>query len=1051
MPLRTRQPSCWPVQAFKQLGGAIIRLTGRACPSVPQIASAFSARTYQKVATLRLSSSLCEVATKHGAQLQVCPIFQRYKEPLSDNHRKYEPSVSFGTVCTASSNCVWAPESSSKSASARSTGAGKAYVGANEEVICWDVKKGEELSRWNDKDNRSAVTCISQCAVQPDLMAVGHADGAIRIWDALSGQVVVSFNGHRSAVMHLQFDTEGARLASGSKDTDIIVWNLLSESAEYRLRGHKDQITGLAFIRTPVSRPQSPHTDEAVDVSTEVEEFEEKYLLSTSKDALVKLWDLSSPHCIETHVAQTNGECWALGMNPDGDGCITAGNDGELKVWSLDLAGLAEFGTSIAAQSKKQDIIKSQGILHRQGKDRTTGITFHPKQDYIAVHGSEKAVELWRIRSNEEVHRHMQRKKRRRREKAAAAGETLAPEAEDAIGTPEVGDVFVSYVMVRTGGKVRSVDWSLAGSRSNKNLQLVTSTTNNQVEVYTITPHQKLASGREAPEYNRSLAVELPGHRTDVRTLSLSSDDRMLASASAGQLKVWNLKSQTCLRTLECGQALCSAFLPGDRIVLVGTKTGELELYDISTSTLIETIQAHDGAIWTLAVNPDGRSVVTGSADKSAKFWRFDIVEENIPGTRRTTQRLKLTQTRELKVADDVLSLCFSPDGKLLALSTLDNTVKVYFNDSLKLFLTLYGHKLPVLNISISADSKLIATCSADKNVRVWGLDFGDCHKAFFAHQDSVMQVSFIPHPVEQEEKHTLFSASKDGVLKSWDGDKFEQIQKFDGHHGEIWAMTLSRTGESVITASHDKSIRVWTVGDDLIFLEEERERELEEMHEATLAQNLDRDARDEEDQDAEVAAASKQTIATLTHGEKLMEALEVCTEDRELMQRYEADKARNPNLAYPQRSPIFLALGNISAEQHLLKTLQRIPAPALNDALLVLPFSILPNLFTFLALFFRQRLHPELAWRVTYFLLQAHMHQVVSSGALRQPLAEILEAYEEWQTQQRKVLGFNLAGLGIMGVEARENEKSEYIDETALEEEDLSKGKKKRAFGNMA
>jgi hypothetical protein len=48
-------------------------------------------------------------------------------------------------------------------------------------------------------------------------------------------------------------------------------------------------------------------------------------------------------------------------------------------------------------------------------------------------------------------------------------------------------------------------------------------------------------------------------------------------------------------------------------------------------------------------------------------------------------------------------------------------------------------------------------------------------------------------------------------------------------------------------------------------------------------------------------------------------------------------------------------------------------------------------------------------------------------------------------------VLGFNLAGLGIMGIEARENEKSEYVDEAVLEEEDLSKGKKKRAFGNMA
>ena len=76
----------------------------------------------------------------------------------------------------------------------------------------------------------------------------------------------------------------------------------------------------------------------------------------------------------------------------------------------------------------------------------------------------------------------------------------------------------------------------------------------------------------------------------------------------------------------------------------------------------------------------------------------------------------------------------------------------------------------------------------------------------------------------------------------------------------------------------------------------------------------------------------------------------------------------------------------------------------------------------------------------------------MVASGALREPLSQILEAYEEWQSQQRRVLGFNLAGLGILGVEAREGEKSEFVDEAAvLEEEDLTKGRKKRAFGSLA
>lgn len=54
--------------------------------------------------------------------------------------------------------------------------------------------------------------------------------------------------------------------------------------------------------------------------------------------------------------------------------------------------------------------------------------------------------------------------------------------------------------------------------------------------------------------------------------------------------------------------------------------------------------------------------------------------------------------------------------------------------DSLKFFLSLYGHMLPVLCMDISSDGDLIVTGSADKNLKIWGLDFGDCHKSLFAH-----------------------------------------------------------------------------------------------------------------------------------------------------------------------------------------------------------------------------------------------------------------------------------------------------------------------------
>ena len=47
----------------------------------------------------------------------------------------------------------------------------------------------------------------------------------------------------------------------------------------------------------------------------------------------------------------------------------------------------------------------------------------------------------------------------------------------------------------------------------------------------------------------------------------MSSDDQVIASAANGTLKIWNARTTACLRTLECGYAICSTFLPGDRQV----------------------------------------------------------------------------------------------------------------------------------------------------------------------------------------------------------------------------------------------------------------------------------------------------------------------------------------------------------------------------------------------------------------------------------------------------------------------------------------------------
>ena len=97
-----------------------------------------------------------------------------------------------------------------------------------------------------------------------------------------------------------------------------------------------------------------------------------------------------------------------------------------------------------------------------------------------------------------------------------------------------------------------------------------------------------------------------------------------------------------------------------------------------------------------MQVRPDEQVLVTGSADKDVKFWEFDQEDNDTPYS--PSYIRNLTHVKTLKMTDDVLSIRYSPNGKLLAVSLLDSTVKIFYQDTLKFFLSLYGHKVSSSN-----------------------------------------------------------------------------------------------------------------------------------------------------------------------------------------------------------------------------------------------------------------------------------------------------------------------------------------------------------------
>ncbi|KAJ2395526.1 beta transducin [Coemansia sp. RSA 2603] len=952
---------------------------------------------------------------------------------------RYEPRSVFGVIASPAGNAVY-------------DHTGKLSITpALESVIVWDIRKGTQVARWTDSDNKAEVTRIARSPNGKDY-AVGYSDGSIRLFDLTSNAVNVILNGHRSSISALEFDASGTVLASGARDTDIILWDVVGEVGLYKLRGHKDEITGIAFISTATSG------DSALNASAQ------GYIVSCSKDTLVKLWDMRARHCVQT-LTSHRSEVWSLAVSPDQRLLVTGTSDLELRVWNINvekldnvLADTSELSPEEAAQS--WEAISEYGTIQRASRDRVAGLQFHPTGLYLACASVDKQIEVFRTRTNAEIRKKMARRQKRSREKRkkedGSDDEDGGEEGGDGLPAITAADELTSFKVLRTSAKPVSFDFNPAESDTaalhrQGGLHVLVSQNNNAIHTWNvpIPPPGKTTKQAGLPEPSLVSSVEMLGHRTEPRALALSFDNELVVSAANKSLRVWNAHTGTCVRTLECGSAICAAFLPGDQLVVVGTKDGQIELFDIPSATLLETFDAHEGvACWSIDVRPDKKGLVTGGADKCVKFWDFELVRDSqSPDSVVSRRRMTLEHVKTLKMSDDVLAVKCSPDSRLIAVSLLDTTVKVFYADTLKFFLSLYGHKLPVVSMDISSDSILLVTGSADKSVKLWGLDFGDCHRSLLAHQEPVTAVRFVWGT------HYFFSAGKDKLVQQWDGDNFQRIQKLSGSHGDVWALAVAKHGNFVVSSSQDRSIRIWDKTEEPLFLEEERERELEELYDRGLEESLDRDetAIGGEDGDAvdteESQRAGKATMETLKAGERIMEALELADEERRKWHEYEERKRKTPQLnpAPPDTNPVLL-FEKLSPEAYVLRTVERVRASELEDALLALPFSRVLSLMVYIDIWARREWNTPLTCRVLFFMLKTHQNQIVATRTMRSRLDSIRKHLRSGVSQQRDQIGYNLAALTSLRAEWEANATAEFFDEKDIQKV-LDAQLKKRKF----
>jgi WD40 repeat protein len=284
-----------------------------------------------------------------------------------------------------------------------------------------------------------------------------------------------------------------------------------------------------------------------------------------------------------------------------------------------------------------------------------------------------------------------------------------------------------------------------------------------------------------------------------------STGTRAVTAGDDGTARVWDVTSGELVgEPLEHGQAVYSgSFSPSEALVLTASLDGTARIWNADTGEQQAALGTppSDHYLTFAGFSPNGDwAVTTESAfDKESgatiRLWRRPA--SGWQEARKATHVLS-GHTGSIYVAS------FSPDGKHLVTGGDDPTARIWNVSSGRLVHELEGHQRYVANAIFSPDSTVVATVS-EKTLRFWDVRDGSLFHKSLASTDWVSTVDF-----RRPDGDLIVTAGAEGVARVWEVATGALLFELRGHTDPIATAAFTPDGKSVVTASWDGTARVW-------------------------------------------------------------------------------------------------------------------------------------------------------------------------------------------------------------------------------------------------